>query len=131
MSQVLVAEDSAAISLCLEDALIESGYSVAGPFNSCAAAMEWLQGNTPDLAILDVQLADGRCIEVARLLRGRQVPVLFLSGEVSPAHLPPDLRDLPWLGKPVGFDDLMDTVNGLRVPALSDRALEDQRRRLP
>jgi CheY-like chemotaxis protein len=102
MSQVLVAEDSAAISLCLEDALIESGYSVAGPFNSCAAAMEW-----------------------------RQVPVLFLSGEVSPAHLPPDLRDLPWLGKPVGFDDLMDTVNGLRVPALSDRALEDQRRRLP
>jgi DNA-binding response OmpR family regulator len=58
---VLVAEDMAAISLCLEDALVESGYTIAGPFNSCATATGWLLDNAPDLALLDLRLNDGPC----------------------------------------------------------------------
>ena len=54
MTQVLVAEDVAAISLCLEDALVESGYTVAGPFSTGSSALEWLRENTPDLAVLDL-----------------------------------------------------------------------------
>lgn len=117
MTQVLVAEDVAAISLSLEDALIEADYSVAGPFNSCVAAHEWLEMHTPDLALLDLRLSDGPCIEVARLLRGRGVPTLIFSGDTSPMSLPPDLRDLPWLGKPVSFDDLIAALQSLEMPA--------------
>src|SRR3954471_19804608 len=80
MVQVLVAEDVGAISIALEDALTDAGYSVAGPFASCVTALEWLDGNQPDLALLDAVLSDGLCIELARALRVRAVPFLFLSG---------------------------------------------------
>ena len=125
MTQVLVAEDMAAISLSLEDALFESGYTVAGPFSSCVGALGWLEINTPNLALLDLRLSDGPCIEVARLLKGRNVPVLFLSGEASPKRLPPDLRDLPWLEKPVSFDDLIAALHSLEAPSRSEMALQE------
>ena len=125
MTQVLVAEDMAAISLSLEDALVESGYTVAGPFNSCLSMIRWLQEHTPDLALLDLWLSDGPCVEVARLLKSRNVPVLFLSGEASPKRLPPDLRDLPWLEKPVSFDDLITALHSLEAPSRSEMALQE------
>jgi DNA-binding response OmpR family regulator len=124
MTQVLVAEDMAAISLSLEDALVESGYTVAGPFNSGAAALGWLETHTPDLALLDLRLSDGPCIGVARLLRGRGVPTLIFSGETSPMSLPPDLRDLPWLGKPVSFDNLIAALHSLETTTQSGKAFK-------
>jgi AmiR/NasT family two-component response regulator len=53
MVQVLVAEDVGIISIALEDALIDAGYGVAGPFGTCAKATEWLNTNQPDLGLLD------------------------------------------------------------------------------
>ena len=54
MNQVLVAEDRAAISLWLEDALADAGCTVAGLLTYCtdtycADAEEWQKTNTPDL----------------------------------------------------------------------------------
>jgi DNA-binding response OmpR family regulator len=113
MVQVLVAEDIGAISIALEDALADAGYAVAGPFASCATAMEWLDGNRPDLALLDAVLNDGLCIELARALRARAIPFLFLSGN-HPLHgLPADLHDAPWLEKPVTYEQLVDALSTL------------------
>ena len=39
---VLVLEDEALIGLNLRDDLQDAGYRVEGPFNTCAAALEWL-----------------------------------------------------------------------------------------
>ena len=112
MLHVLIAEDEAAIGLALEDLLTDHGYSVAGPFQRCAKALAWLEDHTPDLALLDLRLADGFSVEIARLLRRRGVSILFLSGELSRVSLPPDLQDLPWLHKPTGSADL---IAALRV----------------
>jgi PleD family two-component response regulator len=62
---VLVLEDEALIAINLQDELQDAGHEVAGPFTACAAALEWLQTATPDMAILDATLNDGSCHSVA------------------------------------------------------------------
>ena len=64
MPEVLLAEDNAAIGLALEDVLSDGGYTVVGPFVSCSAALAWLRDATPDLALLDLRLRDGPCVEL-------------------------------------------------------------------
>ena len=112
MTRVLVAEDEGVIGIALEDALAEAGYAIAGPFSSCSRAEDWLRNDTPDLALLDVWLQDGPCFDLARVLRGRAVPVVFLSGGTA-ADLPEDLQDALWLEKPISFDALMSTLGTL------------------
>jgi DNA-binding NtrC family response regulator len=113
MVQVLVAEDVGAISIALEDALTDAGYTVAGPFGSGAKALAWLNGNRPDVALLDAQLSDGLCIDLARALRVRAVPFVILSGN-HPLHgMPQDLRDVEWLEKPITYEHLVVTLSRL------------------
>ena len=63
---VLILEDEAIIRLNLQDELQDAGYSIGGPFTTCADALCWLQTNTPDVAVLDTVLQDASCHEVAR-----------------------------------------------------------------
>ena len=70
---VLILEDEALIGLNLRDDLLDAGFQVEGPFNTCAAALEWLQMATPDKAILDAALKDGPCREIALELERRTV----------------------------------------------------------
>ena len=109
---VLLAEDELLIAITLEDELTEAGFRVAGPFTSCAPALTWLDENTPDVALLDVKLADGLCLEVARTLVRRGVPLVLFSGGIFPA-VQAEFRDVPWFEKPVDYDDLIQTLHEL------------------
>jgi DNA-binding response OmpR family regulator len=111
MTLVLMAEDVPAISLALEDALSDGGYT-AVVVSSNAAALAWLDDHTPDLAMLDLVLSDGSTVEVARVLRNRGVPTLFLSGHWR--TLPSDMDDVIWIEKPVSFGQLIDALDSLR-----------------
>ena len=108
---VLIAEDVAAISVALEDAVSDGGYTAVN-FSSKAAALAWLEDHTPDLALLDLVLSDGSTIELARVLRERGVPTLFLSGHHR--TLPRDMEDVIWIEKPVSFEHLIGALDGLR-----------------
>ena len=81
---VLILEDEVLIGINLQDELQDAGYEVAGPFTTCAAALEWLQTATPDAAILDAALKDGPCREIALELSNRAVPFLIYSGYEEP-----------------------------------------------
>ena len=98
--RVLVLEDEALIALDLQDELQSAGYEVAGPFTTCAAALEWLRTHTPDAAILDVALKDGPCREIALELARRKVPFLIYSGLYEDRELLADLQHVPWIEKP-------------------------------
>ena len=98
---VLVLEDEALIALNLQDDLQDAGYEVAGPFTTCAAALEWLQTETPDTAILDAALKDGPCREVALELSRREVPFLIYSGHQEDRQLLSDFHPAAWIEKPV------------------------------
>src|SRR5919112_5277046 len=103
----LIAEDQALIAMDLEADLEEAGIEIAGPFASCAQALGWVEGHTPQLALLDFRLKDGPCTELARTLVQRGVPVLIYSGLPHGPAIPAELHDLPWIEKPVGRDALV------------------------
>jgi DNA-binding response OmpR family regulator len=109
----LVLEDEAIISLALEDALTDAGFQVAGPFSHCARAIAWMEDHTPDVGLLDVELADGPCTEVARALHRRGVPLVFFSGQ-GPHHLEirTEFQGAPWFEKPADYAEVVETLQG-------------------
>jgi DNA-binding response OmpR family regulator len=76
---VLVAEDYGTIGMMLADDLVEAGLRVLGPFASCAVAMASLDEQRPDAAILDIELIDGPCVELARELKDKRIPFMILT----------------------------------------------------
>ena len=112
---VLVAEDSAAIALALEDTLTDAGFAVAGPFSHCATAVAWLKANSPNFALVDVELADGSCLELAAELHARNIPTAFLSAWEERAYA--DVRSMipnaPWVEKPMPESVVLDTLRHL------------------
>jgi DNA-binding response OmpR family regulator len=98
---VLILEDEALIALNLQDELQDAGYKIAGPFTTCAAALEWLQTTTPDTAILDAALKDGPCRDIALELSRREVPFLIYSGHQEDRQLLAEFDLVTWIEKPV------------------------------
>ena len=111
---MLIVEDEALIAFGLEDALEDEGFSVAGPFATCAEALTSVQHALPDVAVLDALLRDGPCLELARELRGREVPFLIYSGRDAFAQQPSELDGVLWIEKPAPVERVVAAVAGLR-----------------
>ena len=113
----LIAEDDALLGFALEDDLEEAGIGVVGPLASCAEALAWIEHTTPALAILDYKLRDGCCTELAGALLQRGVPVIIYSGWPPGSDMPPELRHVLWLEKPLDRNALVAAV-GCVAPSL-------------
>jgi DNA-binding response OmpR family regulator len=116
---VLVLEDEAAISILLEDELKAAGYRVAGPFATCARALQSLQSETPDMAVLDTILPDGSCRALAAELTRRGVPFVVYSGAFQDHDASPELLNAVWIEKPSAFQTLHEalaSLQGQRAP---------------
>ena len=103
--RILVVEDEAAISLLLEDMLLDFGCEVIGPAARLAAALEAVERETVDLAILDVNVAGEPIYPVAEALVQRRIPFVFSTGYGS-AGIKDSYRDRPVLQKPFAQNDL-------------------------
>src|SRR5829696_4237995 len=78
--RVLVVEDEAAISLLLEDMLLDFGCEVVGPAARLGAALALVRDETVDLAILDVNVAGEPIYPVVSALADMKVPFVFSTG---------------------------------------------------
>lgn len=77
------------IALDLEYGLCEAGFDVMGTFDTCNAALAALAQASPDVAVLDVILKEGPCLELATELRRRGIPFVVCSGgEEAQRRLP-------------------------------------------
>jgi CheY-like chemotaxis protein len=103
--RVLVVEDEAAISLLLEDMLLDFGCEVIGPAARLAAALDTLAREKVDLAILDVNVAGEPIYPVAEALAERSIPFVFSTGYGS-AGIRDAYRNRPVLQKPFAQNDL-------------------------
>ncbi len=103
--RVLVVEDEAAISLLLEDMLLDFGCEVIGPAARLAAALDAVSREKVDLAILDVNVAGEPIYPVAAVLVERSIPFVFSTGYGS-AGIKDTYRDRPVLQKPFAQHDL-------------------------
>jgi DNA-binding NtrC family response regulator len=110
----MIVEDQVLIGMSLEAYLEDAGFSIAGPFLSCADALLWLEHHTPQVAVLDVLLKDGTSLLVAQELKERHTPFVIYSGLPFTPDLPAELQGVPWLEKPVPREQLTDTVVRLR-----------------
>jgi CheY-like chemotaxis protein len=96
---VLVVEDEALIAMDLQSLLEDAGYRVLGPANSTASAMALLNGDAPDVALLDVNLGRSDVFGVANELATRKTKLIFLTGHTA-QKLPLAHRHRPLVAKP-------------------------------
>jgi CheY-like chemotaxis protein len=107
--RILVVEDEAAISMLLEDMLLDFGCEIVGPAARLANALELVRDQSFDMAILDVNLAGEPIYAVAEALVARQVPFVFSTGYGS-AGIKEPFRDRPVVQKPFSQQDLKRTL---------------------
>ncbi len=117
--RVLVVEDEAAISILIEEVLLDLGCVVCGPADRIDAAQTLVQAEPIDFAILDVNLAGQEIYAVADALTARGVPFLFTTG-YGDGGLRDPYRDRPVLRKPFRLTELraalLDTL-ALKTPS--------------
>ena len=85
MLKVMIAEDDLFIADMLGDVLGRSGYEVCGTAATVAAAVELGERHQPDLAVLDLRLAEGGLgTEIAARLKRHGGPgILYATGNVG------------------------------------------------
>ncbi len=79
--RVLVVEDEALIAMLTCDYLEELGCSIVGPVATADKALAAIEGEPVDLAVLDVNLGNGRTsFPIAKALSERSTPFMFVTG---------------------------------------------------
>jgi CheY-like chemotaxis protein len=83
--KVLIAKDDLMIADRAEEILVDSGYEVCGIARSVAEALALAQHHKPDLAVLDLRLADGGLGTdiAAGLLPFGRIGVHYATGNIS------------------------------------------------
>lgn len=82
--RILVVEDEPLVAFDNEHLLNDAGYEVVATVDTLEAARKVIESEALDLVLTDIKLnGDGDGTGVARLARGRGVPVLFVTGHCS------------------------------------------------
>ncbi len=97
---VLVVEDEFLIAMDLALLLRRHGWRVLGPAATVDQTLRLLQGETPDVALLDINLRGEPVTPVAAELRARGVPFVLASAYHVPAQAAAALAGAPAVGKP-------------------------------
>lgn len=115
--RILVAEDEFITAFDLCDTFEEAGYEVEGPHAGISSAMLACQREKPDIAILDIELADGLTYELAQKLLDENVPVILHSERADALAVAARFPRATTLAKPCPPADLLDAVSRVLAPA--------------
>ncbi|MEL6415942.1 MAG: response regulator [Pseudomonadota bacterium] len=111
MLRILVAEDEPIVAFDLCDTVEEAGYEVEGPYAGLSSASQACEGETPDLAILDISLQDGDVYTLAEKLEADNVPIIFHSGSHKEKEVQARFPRATTLTKPCPPADMLSAVN--------------------
>ena len=78
--RILVVEDEYLIAMSLADALESAGSVVVGPASSVEQAIQKIESESIDAAVVDVNLGGVLAYGVADMLIARKIPFVFTSG---------------------------------------------------
>jgi len=104
--RVLIVEDEAMISALIEMIVGEAGCAIVGPVATLEEALQIIEHERLDAALLDVRVNGRDVYAVADALSARGIPMIFISGYARP-QLPPRYRDLPYIAKPFTPDTIL------------------------
>ena len=106
---ILIVEDEMLIALDIEQMLIELGHNILALCTRVPAALVVAGRDQIDFAVLDINVAGVQSFPVARILRARRVPFLFLSG-YGARGLVEEFSESLVLSKPFNKSDLEQIV---------------------
>jgi DNA-binding response OmpR family regulator len=107
--RILVVEDEYSLATDTADALQRAGAKVLGPFSSEQSALDQIRSEAPTIALLDINLGSGPSFDVARILKQRGVPLVFITG-YNQEIIPAEFESAPRLQKPVEMRQIVDLL---------------------
>ncbi len=113
--RILVVEDEPLIAMELEQALIATGFSVAGPVGTIGGALKLIETDKVDAALLDANLAGHPVDEVAAALTRANIPFAFATGH-DREGLPQSFASAPILRKPFNSAEVVAMVADIMRP---------------
>lgn len=117
--RILLVEDEPLVATVAEMALIDAGYDVLGPVGRVQEALDLVQRERPDAAVLDVNLFGQPVYPVAERLIDMSVPFVFCTGYTQLEVRSERLRHVLVLHKPVSGSHLASSVAKLIALARS------------
>ena len=109
---ILIVEDEIIIGLMLAKELGRAGSKPIGPVTSVVDAFKQIECGGVDAVVLDAKLVDGSGAALAACLKERRIPFVVVSG-YEKENLPEELRDAPFVAKPVSLPALVDAIKSL------------------
>src|SRR3954471_2833902 len=104
-------EDLAVKKLQKTLAAVDQESNVVGIADSIKGAVEWLQQNpSPDLILMDIELADGQSFEIFNLTEIKS-PVIFTTSYDEYALKAFKVNSVDYLLKPVQMEELQGALN--------------------
>jgi len=110
--RVLVVEDEYLVAALIEQILESAGCIVMGPVARVPEALDAVDHDDYDAAVLDVNLAGERINPVADALSERDVPFMFVTGYGENA-LPSKYAERPHIGKPFRMAELLGMLSSI------------------
>lgn len=111
-TRVLVVEDEMLLAMDLEATLTERGYQVLGPVPTVAQALRVIEEQSPDAALLDINLGTEQVFPAADALARADTPFAFLSG-YGTVMLPAQHSQRTVISKPVSPKDVIRCLDAL------------------
>lgn len=82
ISRILLVEDEPLVAFDTEHFLRDAGYEILATVDRVTDAIDVIRADEDiDLVLVDISLADGSGVDVARAAHGRGVAVLFVTGQ--------------------------------------------------
>jgi hypothetical protein len=106
--RIAVLEDETLIALDLQDILIGAGAGEVIIVRDITNLADTLKLKLPDIAIVNVEPADGRATACVGMLREAAVPFFFATGVNDPAAL--GVFAVPVVTKPYSADAILDAL---------------------
>lgn len=112
--KIMVVEDEMVVSMMICDILEELGYDVLDPITNYESAVECLNRDMPDIALLDIDLASEKNgIDLAYYIKENiNIPFIFLTSKSDPRTIEQAKKLNPpaYLVKPFKQEDLYTSI---------------------
>jgi DNA-binding NtrC family response regulator len=112
--RVMIVEDEFLLALSLEEDLMTAGAIVVGPFATLPEAMQAIDKESFDVAILDINLNGEMSYPAADALIERGAPFILLSGYAA-TGLPERFRAFRQLPKPYDVARLIEALQAIET----------------
>ena len=110
--RVLIVEDEWLIAQDTASSLRHSGHHIVGPTSSVASALQLIDKDRIDAALLDIQLNGETSLPLAQELQARGIPFAFITG-YGQLDVPPEFRSHEFLQKPASSVEILAALQGL------------------